>query len=285
MRGVHFINYSRSMKLRTNDIKRKIVLFTSFLAHVGIILALKSPVSSWGGWRIALNIHRIPSTNMPSTWASSGVMFPLVIKCNFTEDGMVTPMYDSVRYTASGGEVRKPVLPGSWMLKGRRDLCFSLSFPQRMVRNGVEIGPGEVSFTGLLFTTKDLNDLNDEFFKARSVTDQINAEVKEAQSRREAPKKWNFETKKWEKRYRNESFISGMNRRVKQWKAMNAEEIASKHRPKAVDLSLESGEFPGLDCKAFIQKEGSITMNGALIGTWGAGPITDSPPSYYRPSY
>lgn len=222
---------------------------------------------------------------MPSTWASSGAMFPLIIKCNFTEDGTVTPMSDNVRYTASGGEVQKPVLPGSWTLKDRRDLCFSLSFPQRMVRNGVEIGPGEVNFTGLLFTIKDLNDLSDAFFKARSVTDQINAEVKEAESRREAPKKWNSETKTWEKRYQDESFISRINRRVKQWRAMNAEDIASKQRPKAVDLSLESGDFPGLDCKAFIQKEGSIKMNGALIGTWGAEPITNSPPSYYRPSY
>jgi hypothetical protein len=166
-----------------------------------------------------------------------------------------------------------------------RDLSFSFSFPQRMVRNGIEIGPGEVICKGLLFTTKDLHSLNDAFYKARSVTDQINAEVKEAQRRLEAPKKWNFETNKWEKRYPNESWISMMSRRVKQLKAIKKEEIVSKKRPKPVDLSLEPGHFPGLDCKCFIKKMGSITMNGALIGSWGAEPITDIPPSYFRPSY
>lgn len=272
------------MKIDTNNIKSKIILLILFVSSLYTSLALESPVTSWGGWRIAMNIHRMPSTNMPSSWASSGVMFPLVMKCNFTKDGIVHPISDSVKFTTSEGEVHKPVLPGSWTLNGR-DLCFSVSFPQRMARNGIEIGPGEVICKGVLFTTKDLNAVNDVFYKARSVTDQINAEVKEAQSRREAQKKWNFETNKWEKMYPNESWLSRISRRVKQLKAMNDEEFVSKQRPKAVDLSLEPGDFPGLDCKCFIQKEGSVTINGAIIGSCGAEPITDSPPSYYRPSY
>ncbi len=249
----------------------------------------------WGGWRVALNIGRERFTTMPNSWASSGARFPLVMKCNFTDDGRVASISGDVRYTvAVEGEVVKPVDDGTWALSSssssssknnKRDLSFTLGFPEKMMRNGVEFGPCDITCEGLLYSINDLNALDQEFYKARSITDNANAQVKEAKQRKEAPKKWNFETNRWEKRYKDESIVATVGNRLKQFAAIMMEDAQSKKRPKPTELSLERGQFPGIDCDVYICKGGTVKMNGAVIGTWGAEPITDAPASYYRASY
>lgn len=263
------------------------IVWVSALQAAASVTTTSPTPSSWGGWRVALNIGREPFTTMPQSWASTGARFPLVMKCNFTDDGNVASISGDVRYTvALEGEVIKPVQAGSWSLTKNRDLSFSLMFPEQMVRNGVELGPCEIVCESLLYTKKDLDSLDQDFYKSRSVTDEINADVKEVTRRREAPKKWNFETNKWEKRYRDESMVSSVGKRWKQFTAGISEEKQSKKRPKPLELSLEAGQFPGIDCNAYIQKGGLIKIKGrGIIGTWRAEPINDNPASYYRPSY
>jgi len=246
--------------------------------------------SSGGGWRVALNIYRVPYTTMPKSWASSGARFPLVMKCNFTDDGMVDPISGDVRYTVAEGEVIKPVQAGPWTLSNNRNLKFSFLFPEQMERNGVELlGPCEIVCEGLLYSKKDLDALDQDFYQARSVTDQVNAEVKAVKGRNEAPKKWNFKTNRWEKRYPNQSVVSSVGNRLKQWTAGIAEESQNRKRPKPLELSLESGEFPGIDCNVYIKKDGLIKLKvfglDRVIGSWSAEPLNDNPASYYRPSY
>ncbi len=268
-----------------------VYLHNSLLRVAALGNAPTGKPSRWGGWRIAFNVGREPFTTMPRSWASTGARFPFVVKCNFTDDGQVLSISGNVRYTiALEGEVVKPVQSGSWSLKNDRHFTFSLKFPEEMKRNGVELGPCEIICEGLLYTKNDLDALNRDFYEARSVTDNINAEVKEARRQREAPKKWNFETDRWEKRYQDESIVATVGKRLKQFKAGIVEESKSKKRPKPLELSLESGQFPGINCGVYIKKGGTIKLKGggvgdAIIGTWGAEPINDNPASYYRPSY
>eukprot|EP00551_Chaetoceros_affinis_P006041 CAMPEP_0203668810 /NCGR_PEP_ID=MMETSP0090-20130426/5350_1 /ASSEMBLY_ACC=CAM_ASM_001088 /TAXON_ID=426623 /ORGANISM="Chaetoceros affinis, Strain CCMP159" /LENGTH=230 /DNA_ID=CAMNT_0050533351 /DNA_START=37 /DNA_END=729 /DNA_ORIENTATION=+ len=230
---------------------------------------------------------------MPRSWGSTGARFPLVMKCNFTDSksgNVVTSIGGNVRYTVAEGEVVKPVLDGTWSLSNNRELSFSLTFPERLERNGVELGEMSTIFCeGLLFTKKDLDALDEDFYRARSITDGINAQVKESKRRREAPKKWNFSTNQWEQRYPNESYVSRFGSRLKQFYAGIVEESQNQKRPKPLELSLESGSFPGIDCDVYIKKGGLIKLQGAVtsrvIGTWSAEPINDNPASYYRPTY
>eukprot|EP00554_Chaetoceros_debilis_P010171 CAMPEP_0194108582 /NCGR_PEP_ID=MMETSP0150-20130528/8245_1 /TAXON_ID=122233 /ORGANISM="Chaetoceros debilis, Strain MM31A-1" /LENGTH=240 /DNA_ID=CAMNT_0038797315 /DNA_START=153 /DNA_END=871 /DNA_ORIENTATION=+ len=234
--------------------------------------------AEWGGWRVALNIGREAFTTMPQQWASSGARFPLVMKCNFTNidnANVVRSITDDVRYTASGGEVIVPVESGTWSLSNNRDLVYSLTFPEKLERNGIELGPCTIICEGLLYTKKDLADLDQEFYKVRSITDEANSELKEMKRRKEAPRKWNSEENVWEQRYKNESPISKAGKRFKQFLAENDEKRQSKKRPFSSELSLESGQFPGIDDNVFIGKNGKITLKGAgfgdaVIGTWGA---------------
>jgi hypothetical protein len=100
----------------------------------------KSPSQS-GCWRVALDMGREPFSTMPSSWAKSGARFPLVIKCNFTDHGIVSAISGDVRYTAAQGEMVTPVEPGTWKLSDdNRKLSFTLNFPDMIERNGVKIG-------------------------------------------------------------------------------------------------------------------------------------------------
>lgn len=263
-------------------------IFVLSIIHHHPISALTTttttPISSWGGWRLVLDIGREPYTTMPRSWASSGARFPLVMKCNFTEDGTVASISGDVRYTTAEGGMIKPVHSGSWSLSpNNRDLSFTLTFPEEMIRNDVEFGPCEVVCEGLLFTKADLDILDQDFYRARTITDDINAKVKESKRRREAPKKWNFDTNRWEKRYKDESFTSMAMKKIQQLTAIVIEEVQNKKRPKFIDMSLERGNFPGIDGYVYMGKGGKVKIKGgAIIGKWAAEPIIDTPPSYYR---
>jgi hypothetical protein len=246
----------------------------------------KSPSQS-GCWRVALDMGREPFSTMPSSWAKSGARFPLVIKCNFTDHGIVSAISGDVRYTAAQGEMVTPVEPGTWKLSDdNRKLSFTLNFPDMIERNGVKIGRCTITCQGLLYTESDLNALDREFYRVRSITDDANAQLKEMNRRQEAPKKWNFDQEKWVKRYDDENLLSKLSKRVNQFVAQRQELSKSKIRPKPSSLSLESGAFPGVDCNAYIGRKGTILLNGSgVIGTFAAEPMNDSPASYYRPSY
>jgi hypothetical protein len=267
-----------------------------YMLLLGEVSALQSVVpkdatiARSGGWRVALNLGREAFSTMPPSWGSSGARFPLVIQCNFTDKGDVIPISHFVKYTLARGEVAKRVESGSWSLDKNRDLSFSLTFPETMERNGVELDAGStVVCEGLIYTKDDLYALDQEFYDARSKNDRIIADVKEMKRRKEAPKKWNFETNKWERRYKDESLVSTVGKKLRLFTAEKFEERESGKRPNFKELSLEPGPFPGIGCNVYIKKEGFIKLRGkgfgGIIGTWAAEPINDNPASYYRSSY
>ena len=272
------------------------------------------------GWRVALDIGREPFSTMPSSWAKSGSRFPLIVKFEFASNNdnkdngnTVSSISGDARYTASQGEIVVPIEPGTWTLSDsdddqKKDLSFSFNLPQTIERNGVQIGPCTVTCQTVLYSTKDIDALNREFYRVRAITDEVNAQLQEMKRKKEAPKKWDFENSKWVQRYENESILGTFSKSMKQFKAERQERDRSKVRPKPSDLSLESGAFPGIDCNVYIGKRGTIRMygygdgdgnrsgngngggffggdRGGIIGTFGAEPINDNPASYYRPSY
>ena len=81
--------------------------------------------------------------------------------------------------------------------------------------NGVHIGDCQ----GLLCTKKYLNALDKEFYKARSGTDEANAQLQEMIQQREAPKKLSFDQEKWVKRYKDDNLFSNISKRVNRFVA------------------------------------------------------------------
>ena len=264
------------------------------------------------GWRVALDIGRESFSTMPSSWAESGARFPLIVKFEFASNNddndndngngnTVSAISGDARYTASQGEIVVPIEPGTWTLSDsdddqKKNLSFSFHLPQTIERNGVQLGPCTLTCQTVVYTVKDIDALNREFYRVRSITDEANAQLQEMKRKKEAPKKWDFEEEKWVQRYEDESILGTLSKRMEQFKAERQERGRSKIRPKPSDLSLESGAFPGIDCNVYIGKRGTIRMHGdgggffgsdrgGVIGTFGAEPINDNPASYYRPSY
>lgn len=228
--------------------------------------------SGTGAWRVALNIE--------NTW-------PIIVKCDFSEtDNQVIPQQPNVRYTVQTGEVVKPVEAGKWSLS-KNNLAFSLNFPERMSRNELEVAAGSITCEGLLHTEQEIKTLNDNFYQARDNLWAVGGELNDMNKRRDAPKKWNVETKRWEQRHAHEPVWSYLAKRSQHMQLQSVERQENAKRPDPKEISNESGYFPGLETTAdddqhvFLGKRGVIKRGMQVIGTWTAEPINDRPVSYY----
>lgn len=243
------------------------------------------------GWRIAMSIGREPNTGMPAEWASSGCRLPVVVKCDFLAAGqerkknVVVPLTDDVRFTGPDGEVVRPVESGGWSLANERELSFTLSFPEELVRRDVTL-EGTVRLEGLLYSNNELKRMNEQFKVARDTTVDAGELLDMVNQRRDAPKKWNDDTNQWEKRYEEEGVLSQLGKRAKKFIAERNEKKVNIDRPILKDLSLDCGPFPGLEGDVYFKKKGKVMlkrsfMRECVIGTWYAEPINNKPLSYY----
>lgn len=271
-------------------------MMRSFKPTVSVCIALAALVTPWAsalqsaacGWRVALNIGREPLSLMSPSWASSGARLPLVIKCEFKDDGQVVPLTGEVRFTDPMGEVVKPVGKGKWSLRSSRYLSFTLDFPESVCKRDVELDAGTtVVCEGLIYSKTDLNAMNKKYFRARDKTDKV-AEDLIFSRRRQAPRVWDKELGKWVERYEKKK-LSDAAKRVGLFFLEGAEKREMNKRPNPTQLSLESGPFPGVKGDVFVAKKGIVKMKKGLVnpvvGTWSAEPINDNPASYYRPSW
>ena len=271
---------------------------TAFTATTATITATTPPTdatlendkASSGQWRIALNIGREEAfTSMPQLpWGASGCRLPLVVQADFNRQAnAVVPKHDTCRFTGAGGEVIRPVREGTWTVSNDRKIQFSLNFPEKLERRDVVLDNGtELICEGLVFSQEAIKEMNERFYEAREETWKVGKELNDISRRKEAPKKWNFQTNQWEKRYEDEPLWNLIGKRIELWKAQGESRQKNSERPNPQSLSLDSGPFPGFEGNVFMQKEGVIKIkNGwrdAVIGTWSAEPIKDMPESNYR---
>jgi hypothetical protein len=207
------------------------------------------------------------------------------------------PISETVSFTGPGGAVVRPVQGGSWTLSSSsgneplgksKELTFDLTFPEPLTRRDVTIDAGStLQCVTAVYTQTDLDYLNQEFYAARDEAWSIGGELNSMSARRDAPKRWNFETNRWEKRHDSETNpLTWMQTQAKYWRAKAKQEDKNRQRPDPNTLSA-MGRLPGLDEFVYIQKSSGIVRNkaGAVMGTWQAEPIiTDKRPllSRYR---
>lgn len=245
------------------------------------------------GWRIAMSIGRESGTGMPNDWASSGCRLPVVVQCDFrqeeastsTQKNIVVPLTGDVRFTGPDGEVVHPVEKGEWSLVGGRELSFTLSFPEKLVRRDVTLD-GDVRLEGLLYSVEELKKMDEKFYEARNDRWDAGEALNDVDRRQNAPKKWNPSTNQWERRFGDEGLLSQLGKQVNLLVAERSEQKVNRDRPMPKGLSLGCGPFPGVKGDVYFRKEGKVLlkrgfMREYVIGTWSAEPINDKPLSYY----
>ncbi len=235
-----------------------------------------------GSWRVALNLGREFSTPLLDSYGTSGVRFPIVIPCDFTSDGSVTPQTTTVSYVADvTGGVTKPVVGGGWKFPvGTKRLEFTLSFPEELKKKDVSIPAGsELVMEVNLISTQAVKQLELAFTEARKEEWKALEKIDAIQAVRNSPKRWNEETQRWEYSRVEEplpslfskhwdAFVKGQERRKK---------FAEKPRS-GVELSKRPGRFPGFakDDLVYFRTDGIIrnkSKGNMVVGTWTAEPI------------
>jgi hypothetical protein len=242
-------------------------------------------VQAFAGWRIALNIGR--EQGSANSWAASGARLPIVVQCDVNPDQTIVPKENMIRFTGREGEVIKPIQPGTWSLANNRDLAFTLSFPEELLRNDVSIDAGTtLTMEGLVYSKKDLEDINQQFYKARDQEWKAMGEVDDIQRRKDAPKKWNEASGEWEIRYETESISSKFAKQLQLFQTERVRQKEDQNRPRPKDLSTDCGPFPGVDGDVYMAMAGNIKIRSGwrdtVAGTWSAEPILGNPKSYYR---
>lgn len=238
-------------------------------------------------WRVTLDIGREALSRMPFDWARSGCRMPLVVGLDFEQvnakDNQLYTRSDTVSFTGPDGAVVKPIVPGDWNLSNdQQELSFSLMFPETMARRDVVIEGGTtVELTGRVYTQAELDQLNEEYYKARETTWQLGGALNDMANRQGAAKKWNEETKRWEKRYPNENPLAVAQKQLTYWGAKLRQNQKLNQRPDPNTLS-DRGSFPGIDKGLYVARGGVVRQgkNGPVMGTWYAQPITKTPASY-----
>lgn len=238
-------------------------------------------------WRITLDIGREALSNMPFDWARSGCRMPLVVPCDFEQQGgkdnNLYPRSDTVSFTGPDGAVVRPIQGGEWsMNKDQQELSFSLTFPESMARRDVYIEAGTtMELTGRVYSQAELDQLNEEFYKAREATWQVGGELNEMGNRQGAAKKWNEEKRRWEKRHPAENIFNVAQKRLTYWGAKAKQAKMNSNRPDPNTIS-DRGTFPGVEKGLYIAQSGIVRSgkNGPVMGTWYAQPITNLPASY-----
>jgi hypothetical protein len=254
-------------------------------------------------WRIVLDIGREPLAAMPLYWARSGCRMPLAIPCDFAATGnghgnqnnnnqyLVLPRSDTVSFTGPDGAVVKPVVGGTWELSDdKKYISFTLSFPETLQRRDVTIDAGTtLQLTSRLYTQRELDQLNEAYYKARENTWQVGSVLNDIANQRVAAKKWNEETKRWEQPRTDGNMFGTFQKRFDYWMRKVEQGKRNQDRPAPSSIS-DRGELPGLDGGVYIAKGGlvraSSTRNtgktGPVMGTWQAQPITKLPVSYRK---
>ena len=268
------------------------------------------------GWRLALDVGREAGTAMPAGWARSGCRLPLVVRCDFeggdgggggggwgwgrtakageatATAGRVVPKVDEVRFTGPGGEVRGRIEGGEWKASpssgeggGGIGLSFGLSFPDELSRRDVTLR-GTVRCEGTLYSTEGLRELDAEYYAARDAKWEAGKAAGEALERAEAPRRWNPESERWERRYEEEGAASKLWKRARYLLAERRERSVTDRRPMPKELSMDCGPFPGIEGEAYARRGGRIVLEGGgwggerVVGTWSMEPISDRPVSY-----
>jgi hypothetical protein len=234
-----------------------------------------------GSWRIALNLGREFSTPLLDPYGTSGIRFPVVVPCDFTSDGAVTPQTSTVSYVADvSGGVTKPVQGGKWKVRDDKRLEFTLTFPEELRKKDVTIPEGsDLVMDVNLISTTVLKQLEAAFSEARKEEWKALEKIDEIQAIRNSPKRWNEDTQRWEYPRVEEplsslfskhwnAYIKGQDRRKK---------FAEKPRS-GVELSQRPGRFPGFakDDLVYFGTSGTIrnrSKGNMVVGTWAAEPI------------
>jgi hypothetical protein len=212
------------------------------------------------------------------------------------------PISETVSFTGPEGAVVRPVQGRSWTLSSSsssselgkpKELAFDLTFPQQLQRRDVTIDAGTtLRCVTSVYTQSDLDHLNQEFYQARDEAWAIGGELNAMSARRDAPKRWNFETNQWEKRQAAENPLNWMQTQAKYWRAKAKQDAKNRQRPDPNTLSA-MGRLPGLDEFVYIQKSSGIVKQaasssspngGGIMGTWQAEPIINDKPVSYRNS-
>lgn len=233
-------------------------------------------------WRLALDIGREPLSTMPFDWARSGCRMPIIIPSDLSKD-TIQPQKETVSFTDVGGAVVRPVQGGGLQLKHNQELSFSLTFPEQMTRRDVTIDAGTTLYcTGRVYSKSELDRLNQAFYEAREEAWNIGGELNEMTKIEGAPKRWNEEKQRWERRNPNINPLKWAQKRMQYMSAKSKQSQANSQRPDPNVLS-ERGFFPGVNEDAYVVKEGLIkSQSGAVMGRWSMEPMLNRPVSYYR---
>jgi len=241
-------------------------------------------------WRIALDFGRDAATPLLDSFGTSGVRFPVVVPCEFTQDGWVLPRSDTISYTALEGAITKPVQGGRWDISNTGDhhkLQFTMHLPQEIQKQDVKIpDQSTLVLEGLVYSQDTLKEYEAAFSKARQAEWKAQESLDDSLKVRDLPKKWNPETQAWETQLLDEPLTSLIS---KHWIVFTKrQERKRRHaaRPKSVDMSAQPGWFPGFSPTSpiYMGVRGIIrnqSQKGMVVGRWSAEPIKDLPASYY----
>ena len=178
-----------------------------------------------------------------------------------------------MRFTGPGGEVRGRIEGGEWKAspssgEGRGiGLSFGLSFPDELSRRDVTLR-GTVRCEGTLYSTEGLRELDAEYYAARDAKWEAGKAAGEALERAEAPRRWNPESERWERRYEEEGAASKLWKRARYLLAERREKSVTDRRPMPKELSMDCGPFPGIEGEAYARRGGRIVLEGR---GWGGG--------------
>ena len=267
--------------------------------------------TSISSWRLVLDIGREPlvtTSPIPFDWGRSGCRMPLVIPVDFVlvqgaDNSIVVPRSDTVSFTGENGAVTSPVHGGTWKVvdnpddekKKPQSLSFSLHFPESFSRRDVVIeGDTTITLEGAFYTKTAIDLLNDDFYQAREETWELGKQLNDMSRRHEAPKKWNEEKKRWEKRYPTENLMTQVTKRMQLFKAQTNQNIKNSLRPNPNTLSSTFGTLPGVMKSRsnsddrdgneddrnekepiYMLKQGTVKIGNSVIGRWSAEPIKE----------
>jgi hypothetical protein len=230
-----------------------------------------------------MDIGREPLARMPFDWARSGCRMPLVVPCDFAEANVIVPRKDTVSFTGPDGANVRPIEGGSWKLSDdSKQIKFNFNVPEKLTRRDVSIEAGtELSLTGRVYTQAELDRLNADYYEAREELWKAGGELGDVYDRANASKKWNEETKRWEKRYASENPLALARKQFAYWGAKAKQGRTLNRRPDINSLS-DRGALPGEEDGVYMARGGIVRVgeNGPVCGTWAAQPITISPASY-----
>eukprot|EP00547_Thalassionema_nitzschioides_P001207 CAMPEP_0194213312 /NCGR_PEP_ID=MMETSP0156-20130528/13768_1 /TAXON_ID=33649 /ORGANISM="Thalassionema nitzschioides, Strain L26-B" /LENGTH=288 /DNA_ID=CAMNT_0038941305 /DNA_START=12 /DNA_END=874 /DNA_ORIENTATION=- len=237
------------------------------------------PTDTARPWRVALNFGRESLTPFWNSWGKSGARLPIVVPCDFCSTNLILPQCDTVSYTDLDGAETKAISGGDWSVdKEKHILKFSLTLPEQIEKRDIVLqANSQLTMEGIIYSEVELQELNQAFIDARAEEWKAAEVLDKIQKIRDAPKTWNEEKGVWEKVYYNEPLSSLASKNLNVFRKAQERKRRDALRPSPKDLSLNSGNFPGFDCKVFLGATNGIIRDdksGMVVGSWTAEPIT-----------